>query len=129
MKKISYHRNVDTFAAGLTFLAILQYDKESFMLIPHIETARHDSDLHTPIGQLIAERIKYDVPELDIVLGDSLTTEGASAISEESLWRQKMKNVIQAMTHYNPPKRPTASDVMAALERVFMLNLFRLKIQ
>ena len=122
--KINYHQNVDTYAAGLSFLAILQYDKKSLMLIPHIETARHDFELLTPIGQLIAERIKYSIPELDIVLSDTLTTERASAISEESLWKQKIKNLIQLMTHYDPWKRPTAFNVMAALEQVFMLNLY-----
>ena len=60
-KKTHHHRNVDVYAAGLTFLAILQHDKESSMLIPQIETPREDSELHHPIGQLIAERIKYGV--------------------------------------------------------------------
>ena len=66
--KIEYHRNVDIYAAGLTFLAILQAEKGKKLLIPHIETPREDSELHAPsIGQLISERIKYKVPELNIV--------------------------------------------------------------
>ena len=65
--KIEYHRNVDIYAAGLTFLAILQAEKGK-CLIPHIETPQHESEFHAPsIGQLIAERIKYKVKELDIV--------------------------------------------------------------
>ena len=66
--KIEYHRNVDIYAAGLTFLAILQADKGKKMLIPQIETPMEDSELHVPsVGQLISERIKYKVPELSIV--------------------------------------------------------------
>ena len=37
--KIEYHRNVDIYAAGLTFLAILQTKKGKKMLIPQIETS------------------------------------------------------------------------------------------
>ena len=66
--KIEYHRNVDIYAAGLTFLAILQAEKGKKMLVPHIETPMDDSELHAPsIGQLISERIKYNVSELNIV--------------------------------------------------------------
>ena len=66
--KIEYHRNVDIYAAGLTFLAILQTKKGKKMLIPQIETPKDNWELHAPsIGLLIAERIKYKVPELNIV--------------------------------------------------------------
>ena len=65
---IEYHRNVDIYAAGLTFLAILQGEKGKKMLIPQIETPRDDSEFYVQsIGQLIAESIKYKVPELSIV--------------------------------------------------------------
>ena len=65
--KIEYHRNVDIYAAGLTFLAILQAEKGKKMLIPRIETPMDDSEFHAPsIGLLISERIKYKVPELSI---------------------------------------------------------------
>ena len=67
-KQIYYHRNVDVFAAGLTFLAMIQYDKDSGKLIPHIETPKEESELHAPIGSLIAERIKYQVPDLNVVV-------------------------------------------------------------
>ena len=67
--KIEYHRNVDIYAAGLTFLAILQAEKGKKLLNPQIETPMEDSELHAPsIGQLISERIKYKVPVLNIVI-------------------------------------------------------------
>ena len=57
------------YAAGLTFLAILQARrKEQKLLIPQIETPTDDSELRVPsIGLLIAERIKYKIPELSLV--------------------------------------------------------------
>ena len=51
---INYHRNVDMFALGLTFLAMIQGNK---YLVPQIETPNDYSELRTPIGRLLAERI------------------------------------------------------------------------
>ena len=71
--KLRYHRNVDIFAARLTFLAMIQTKTPCKRLIPHIETPRDDSEIHNPIGQLIAERIKYKVPDLSIAVIQSPT--------------------------------------------------------
>ena len=64
--KLEYHRNVDVFAAGLTFLAMIQADEKRGNLVPHIEAPQDDSELHVQsIGQLIAEKIKYKVPQVE----------------------------------------------------------------
>ena len=101
--KIEYHRNVDIYAAGLTFLAILQAEKGKKMLIPQIETPMGDSEYHAPsIGQLISERIKYKVPELNIVtLKDP---------------EEKLKSLISQMTCVKPEDRLSASEVLEILE-------------
>ena len=97
--KIEYHRNVDIYAAGLTFLAILQVEFGKKMLIPRIETPMDDSELHAPsIGQLISERIKYKVPELSIV-----KLEGPL---------RNLKWLVSQMTCVNPEKRLSASKVL-----------------
>ena len=103
--KIEYHRNVDIYAAGLTFLAILQAEKGKKMLIPQIETPMDDSEFHAPsIGQLIAERIKYKVSELNIVhcKGPALN----------------LKWLIREMTCVNPEERLSASKTQEKLENV-----------
>ena len=101
--KIEYHRNVDIYAAGLTFLAILQAEKGKKMLIPHIETPMDDSELHVPsIGLLISERIKYKVPELSIV-----------KIEEP---QEILKWLISMMTCVDPEERLSASIVLDLLE-------------
>ena len=106
--KIEYHRNVDIYAAGLTLLAILQAEKEQKMLIPQIETPMDDSELHAPsIGLLISERIKYKVPEINIV------TLKSPAIN--------LKWLIRQMTCINPEERLSASKVLG------ILNLEHLK--
>ena len=90
--KIEYHRNVDIYAAGLTFLAMLQAEKGKKMLNPRTETPMEDSEFHAPsIGLLISERIKYKVPELSIV-----KIEGE---------QRSLKSLISQMTCVNPEER------------------------
>ena len=102
-EKIEYHRNVDIYAAGLTFLAILQAKKGKKMLIPQIETPMDDSEFHAlSIGQLIAERIKYKAQELSIV-----KIEGE---------QKSLKRLISQMTCVNPEERLPASKVLDFLE-------------
>ena len=97
--KIEYHRNVDIYAAGLTFLAMLQGEKGKRLLIPHIETPMDDSEYHTDsIGRLIAERIKYKVPELNIVQIKGSVT-----------------RLISKMTCIKPEERLSAVDVLDIL--------------
>ena len=103
--KIEYHRNVDIYAAGLTFLAILQAEKGKKMLIPQIETPMDDSEYHAPsIGLLISERIKYKVPELSIV-----KIEGPQG---------SLKWLISQMTCINPEKRLSAMEVILILRKL-----------
>ena len=100
--KIEYHRNVDLYAAGLTFLAILQAEKGKKMLIPQIESPMDDSELHAPsIGQLIAERIKYKIPELSIVKIESP--------------HKNLKWLISQMTCIAPEERLSAAKVLEVL--------------
>ena len=104
-EQIHYHRNVDVFAAGLTFLAMIQYDKNSGKLIPHIETPTEESEVHAPIGSLIAERIKYQVSDLNVVV-----IEGPESRATE------VKRLIHGMTHYKPEERLSAVDVLQSLQ-------------
>ena len=102
---IEYHRNVDIYAAGLTFLAILQAEKGKKMLIPRIETPMDDTELHTDsIGRLITERIKYKVQELNIV-----KIEGP---------QRSLKWLISRMTCVNPEERLSAGNVIFILSNL-----------
>ena len=113
--KIKYHRNVDTIAAALTFLAMIQYENGSGKkLIPHIETPMHDSELYHAIGSLLAERIKYKIDELSVVhLNDNQECEedpeNAKVICE-------IKKLIAKMTHVQPGERMSAAEALQMLE-------------
>ena len=90
--KLVYHRNVDCYAMGLTFLALLQGHPGRTLLIPRIETPRMDSELHAlSIGQLIAERMKYGVDELRVVIIDD--TEGAHEKEAKFVCQLKEQNM------------------------------------
>ena len=120
-KKIEYHRNVDIYAAGLTFLAILQHKKEDTMLIPRIETPQDDSELFLPIGQLIAERIKYKVKELDIVVLEENLMDSVATLERDDghqLKKREIRKLIQRMTCHQPEKR-LSGDVLKKVWSVY----------
>ena len=116
--KLKYHKNVDIFAAGLTFLAMIQAKDGCRKLIPHIETPRDDSELHNSIGQLIAERIKYKVPELNIVVTEQTSDANSSAEKTENNLRQ----LIRQMTCVNAEERVSGGAVFDLLIKVTSID-------
>ena len=122
-RKIQYHRNVDIFAVGATFLALFQGNKR---LVPRIETPSYSYELHQPIGRLIAERIKYDKKPLDVIPEDknsiaawffgSVAADSAGPVSDEVTF---MTQLIRKMTHHEPKYRPSAAEVMADLDKIW----------
>ena len=113
--KLKYHKNVDIFAAGVTFLAMIQ-TKTRKRLIPHIETPREDSEIHNPIGQLIAERIKYKIPNLNIVAIQSSTNFKNCEEEIENFLRQ----LVLQMTRPEPKNRLSAEEVLTSLRQVIL---------
>ena len=114
--RLRYHRNVDIYACALTFLAIIQAQDGTRKLTPRIETPRDESELYVfSIGQLIAERIKYNVPELNIVrLREDDRKVGAA--SGDHTW--SIRRLIQEMTCIDPEERLKADQVLHYLEQV-----------
>ena len=107
-RKIRYHRNVDVYALGLTYLALIQAKRDQ-NLRPQIETPQEDSELWVPsIGQLISERIKYKVAELRIVVVSGKSTDIMASV----------KAIIEKMTVIDPKKRIRAAKLVDALHNV-----------
>ena len=108
---IEYHRNVDIYTCGLTFLAILQAKRGNKMLIPRIGTPQDDSELHAlSIGQFISERIKYYVSELNIVLIQEVPVkEGNTPLM--------IRKLIKQMTCMRPEEHLYAEAVFQFLVR------------
>ncbi len=108
--KLMYDRSVDVFAAGVTFLTLIQAKTSTRKLRPKIETPQEDSELSMPIGQLLAERIKYKVPELNVVV----TRNDA---------HDPIRRLIKQMTFPDPKERIPASEVCVFFAKVNNKNL------
>ena len=121
-QRICYSRNVDVYATGLTYLAMLQYEKGKRYLKAHIETPQEESEFHIPIGRLIAERIRFKKPkpQLNVVSSDVSPIEAQLASSS---WAIEIRNLIGTMTSHIAKERPSASDVVRALRHLKRLSL------
>ncbi len=109
--KLEYHRNIDVYAMGLTFLAMIQ-DNPS--LVPKLETPNDASDLGPlyTIGKLIAERKRYGVKPLEVV-----QTKQDDPEADQELW-DKLRAEILKMTHVEPSERASAADVVQNLMKL-----------
>ena len=106
---IKYNRNVDIFAMGLTYLAMIQGERT---LVPAIETPMGELDVYSPIGQILAERIRYGVKLLEVVPAQ----ERSAKIENPGMARKNVSNhireLIRRMTHVIPEERISATDVV-----------------
>ena len=125
--KLNYHRSVDVYALGLTFLAMIQRNK---LLIPRIETPQDDDELHNPIGATIANRMKYGIKELNVVKPNDISMSrrsqddsfvGVSSAAAEndgfakSALINRLKTLIFGMTRAKPEERVPVAGVLQTL--------------
>ena len=130
-RKIQYHRNVDIYALGLTFLAMIQQNQG---LVPRIETPVDDSELFLPIGRLIAERIRYNKTQLEVVPRVTITKKSffckllrrQNSVSEavttdkSTVFLKELRELIRYMTFHAPKQRATANEVLSDLQIIEM---------
>ena len=94
---------------------MLQGKENKKLTIPRIETPSIDSERYAPsIGQLIAERLKYGIKELNIVKIDNIDQSSAT----EDRVRMEMKLLIQKMTIAHFKDRIPLSEVLLALQTI-----------
>ena len=108
-KKIRYHRNVDTYAFGLTILAMLQ-SRPGKRLVPQIETPQDVSEVHQSPGMILATRMQAKTKELHIVIASE-----SDFIKDP---RQKIRTLTQKMTCVVPKSRMSAIQVVQNLEEI-----------
>ena len=107
--KIDYHKNVDVFAAGLTFLAMIQPLRSGGTLIPQIEGAtENESELSCPIGQIMFSRIHQNKRQVEIVVERS----------ENPVIANRIRRVIKEATKSEPDWRIDASKLCLHLEQI-----------
>ena len=130
--KLQYHRNVDIYSLGLTFLSIIQSDEK--LKPPRIETPNTESELYEPIGRLIAERLKNNKRPLQVIfeeIYDDFLSETFSKMevnkrkadishSVAHCWKEikEIRKLIQRMTHHIPEERPSSNGVVKDLRKI-----------
>ena len=117
--KLQYHRNVDIYSLGLTFLSIIQSDVK--LKAPQIETPNTESELFEPIGRLIAERQKNDKQPLKVLKIPERATDSEDCDHIIAMTLNEMKEIrklIQKMTHHAPEERHSASEVVLEITRI-----------
>ncbi len=106
--EIKYHKNVDIFALGLTFLAILN-SEEGKPLKP-LGKEQIDQltkyEWHTPIGQVMTGRFGNKKPNLNIV-PDKAEDDNDVLV---------LKKLIRQTTSFHAEDRPTAQQILETLE-------------
>ncbi len=120
-EKLNYHRNVDIYAMGLTYLAMIQGNKK---LVPRIETVNDDSELHQPIGAVIAERIRYKTKPLEAIPSPD-APDGTYYM--DMYLKLRLRQLIRLMTKVTPEDRPCLDAVVAWLGKIIRVRTFAFK--
>ena len=119
-ERVRYHRNVDIYAAGLTFAAMLQA-KPGHSLVPKAECSLQPSETKMPIGLAAFTRYEKKHNEINVVVQDRKDT---SVV-------KKLKSIIETMTCLSPDARTAASEVEKRLDilkrevKIEVILLFR----
>ena len=99
--KLKYKRSVDIFAAGLTFLAMIQ---ENEGLLPKVETPNEPPELYLSSGRLLFERITYKIQPQSVV-----------DVSRGNRLEREIRSLVMKMTSAEPTDRLHADQVVETL--------------
>ena len=98
--RVRYHRNVDVYAAGLTFAAMLQAE-DGRTLAPKAEGSLQSFEAKMSIGFAAFTRYQNRHNEIKVVIQDG----------NDNALLNGMKSVIEDMTCFSPEARITADEV------------------
>ena len=107
--KINYHKSVDIFASGLTFLAMIQPQNDPSKLFPKIEgTMLNDTENKLPIGQCMINRHNLVQQQIQVVVEKD----------EHSNIEKMIRRVIKRACNANPSWRITADQVLTYITKI-----------
>ena len=98
--RIKYHRNVDVYAAGLTFASMLQA-KPRRNLVPEVEGSLQLSETGMAIGLAAFTRCQKKHTEIKVVVPNV----------NDTPFVKDIKSIIEAMTCFSPEARLAAEEV------------------
>ena len=102
---IKYHRNIDVYAAGLTFTAMLQA-KPGLRLVPIPEGSLQPLETRMPIGLVAYSRLSNNQPDVSVVQQDE---------SDDDTTK-RIKDLISKMTRTSAKMRMSAFEAMKTIE-------------
>ncbi len=101
---IDYHKSVDVYALGLTFLAMI--DATEGQNLKPVPEGRKQAESGQPTGLIMFTRHMYDQPELDVV-----------TLREGDDYKIKaLKGLIKQATWFEPEKRLNAQEMLEPLD-------------
>ena len=106
--RVKYHRNVDVYAAGLTFAAMIQA-QPGRNLVPQAQGSMQSSEKDMPLGLVAHNRLVNKHPDLCVV----------EHHGSDSLLLKKIKEVIRGMTLISPSDRLSALKVIQKVHQNF----------
>ncbi len=110
--ELNYHRNVDIYAMGLTFLAMIQENKG---LVPRIETPNEPSEVGIPVGLIMWERQRFGTKPLQVVKLEKIND--LAEVPQKPIDGKVRKEVVK-MTHVKPAERISADQVVKGLIQI-----------
>ncbi len=111
--KVRYNKAVDNFAAGLTFLAMIQPPNPNGQLIPRIEGPMQESERGNAIGQTIYYHQKYSQPAVVIVQDND----------DDPTELKALKEVIRKAIRTDPEERLSSPQMYEGLGRLLDVNV------
>ncbi len=114
---IRYHKSIDIFSTGLTFLAMIQHAEKDTGLRPRIERSCEKSEKKLPIGQVMYFRKKSKQVLPPVVVYSDKDDELTGYI----------KDAIEKMVRYNPKDRLTASQLHQKMQDLCGFSIMKVK--
>ncbi len=104
---LAYHRKVDVFSLGLTFLAMYQA-QEGKPLVPVVENLEENFNHQVPIAYIMFNRREYGQPDLIVIMDKEEDSEDVKIL----------KDMIRNMTKLAPEERSDTKHVLQQLDLV-----------
>ncbi len=104
---LAYHRSIDVFSLGLTYLAMYQA-KEGEPLVPFVENLEEKFNHHVPIAYIMFNRREYGQPDLIVIKDKEHDDENVKVLKE----------LIRNMTKLAPEERSDMKHVVDQLKHV-----------
>ena len=115
--RVIYHRNIDMYAAWLTFTAMMPTVPAARSLVPKVEGSLQPSESKLPIGLAALSRNINNHPSITVVVDQE----------KDCIIVRNIKKAIRGMTHITPQDRLSAAEVQQTFHALVSSNVKYIK--